>query len=427
MKKNTFFENKGRIVIEGLAKMFSLDLSYFIKKGLWVFIRYIAIGITGLLVSVGFTRLGTKELFGQYQFVLNFLAILSVISLPGLNTVALRSVARGKDGIVRKVIRTSFVYSLLAVPIIVGYGVYQIIHENLIMGTTLIMAGCLFPFFYAPNTWYVFFEGKTLFRDASLRIILSNIILAVSMFGALYFKANLFFVVLTFLFVNAVMNWVYYYEISKKSTEFSDKIDMKYGLNCTIQKFTYSFSDSVPVLVISFIFGFQHLAIYQIAYFLIALVIGFISALSATYVPLLFKYKKINYFKIVWQNLAMGIIFFVGFVIFIRIFFFVFYSRSYQESYDLAMMISFIIILIPLRLFLVNYLTSISKNKIVILSNIFANLASLGVLFIIKGTGFQFSALVYVYSLNALLIIPLLFNYFLIASRKIDSILSEIS
>jgi O-antigen/teichoic acid export membrane protein len=414
-------------VIEKLSKIASLDVDYFLRNSFWISVRYVVIGLAGLFISIGFTRLGTKELLGQYQFILNFLALASVFSLPGLNMVALKGVAQGEDGIIKKVISVSFLYSLLAVPIVFGYGLYQLTHENSAIGKTMILASILFPFFYAPNTWYTFFEGKSLFKKASLRIMLNNIFLAGAMVSVLFFKAGLFWVVFAFLFVNVSMNWIFYLEIFKKTGNFTKKLDMRYGLSCTLQKFTYSLSDAVPVLIISFIFGFQLLAIYQIAYLLIALLIGFISALAAIYMPLLFKYKEINYFKIVWQNLLIGLIFFVGLVVFIKFFFILFYGESYRESYSLSILLSFIIILIPLRVFLASYFTSISKNKIIIISNIFANIVSLIILFAIKSTGFKASVIVYFYSLNLLIIIPLFVSYLLIASKKMDSILSEIS
>ena len=49
------------------TKVIGLDINYFFKNGVWVLTRYLIIGLCGLAISSGFTRLGTKELFGQYQ------------------------------------------------------------------------------------------------------------------------------------------------------------------------------------------------------------------------------------------------------------------------------------------------------------------------------------------------------------------------
>jgi len=421
------FEYKLEKIIEKLTRVLSLDVKYFFKNGIWIFIRYIVIGLSGLIITISFARLGTKQMLGQYQFVLNFLAMLSVFSLPGLNTVALRGVASGKDGIIKKVFNKSFSWSLFAIPIIICYGIYQIFYSDELVGKTIILAGFLFPFFYASNTWYAFFEGKTLFKSASLRIILSNIVLALSIATVLYFKVNIFWIIFFYLFANILMNGIFYLEVFKKAREASEKIDMKYGLTCTLQKFTYSFSESIPVLVISFIFGFELLAVYQVAYFLIALVIGFVSALSAMYMPLLFKYNRINHFKIIWQNLLIGLIFFIVFVIFIKLFFFIFYGENYRESYNLVRIFSFAVILIPLKVYLFNFFMAKNKNKFLIISNLFSSILALIVFYVIRSCGFLVSIPIYFYLFSLLVGIPLLINYFLIASRKTDSILSEIN
>jgi O-antigen/teichoic acid export membrane protein len=413
-------------ILTRIGDKIGLDLEYFLKNGFWIFIRYIVMGLSGLAISISFTRLGTKELFGQYQFILNFLAFFSFFSLPGLNTVALREVALKRDEIVRKAVNKSFFWSLLAIPVIVCYGTYQVFFGDALIGKTLILAGILFPFFYAPNTWYTFFEGKKMFRASSIRLIVSNILLALAMVAALHWRFGLFWTVFLFLFVNILMNGIFYLEVLRKISEFGGKLDLKYGLSCTVQKFTYSFSESVPVLAIYFLFGFESLAIYQIAYFLISLVAGFIAALSATYMPLLFKNIKIDHFKMIWQNLLIGLIFFVGFIVFIKLFFFVFYGKDYQDSYSLVKIFSFVIIFIPLRVYFFNFYAAKNKNKFLIISNIVSNVIALVVFLLIKKNGFTTSVFLYFYLFSLLTIAPLIINYFLMASKKTDSILSEI-
>ncbi|KKQ77329.1 MAG: hypothetical protein US99_C0042G0002 [Candidatus Daviesbacteria bacterium GW2011_GWF2_38_6] len=238
---------------------------------------------------------------------------------------------------------------------------------------------------------------------------------------------QLFWIIFAFLFANILISGLFYFEVLKKIKEVSDGVDMKYGISCTFQKLTYSFSDSIPVLLISFVFGFELLAVYQVAYFSIALISGLIAALSTMYMPLLFKYKKLNYVKIIWQNLLLGLVFFVGFIVFIRIFFFTLYGNNYHESYILVKEFSFVIILMPLKSFLFNFFTAKNRNNFLIISNLMANLAALFIFYITRKSGFFVSIPLYFYLFSALVVVPLLVNYFLIASRKTDSILSEIN
>jgi O-antigen/teichoic acid export membrane protein len=352
--------------------------------------------------------------------------------MPGMNLVSLREVAKNNFYSLIISVRFCFLSSLFAIPIIVGYGIYNIFFGDQAIGYSLIIAGMFFPFFYAPNNWYVFYEGKLDFKSSTYRIIINNIFFLVSILAGLYLKFNLIWIILIYFLINSFFNSFFYLEAKKKILKIADvnknyKLDIKYAIKCTVQKFTYSFSESVPTLIIPFVFGFESLAIYQIAYFLIALIVGFIAALSTTYMPLLFKYKKINHFKIIWQNLLIGAVFFIGFIIFVKLFFFVFYGENYRESYNLVKIFSFVIIFIPLKSYLFNFFMAKDRNNFLIISNLSANIFALIIFYIIKNTGFAFSIPVYFYLFILLAIIPLLISYFFIASRKTDSILSEIS
>src|SRR3989304_3173984 len=81
--------------LDWLSKRAGLNLRYFLTSGSWVAGRYVLMGLLSLGISVAFARLGTAELYGQYQFVLAVVSFLSILSLPGLNTVTLIAVAKG--------------------------------------------------------------------------------------------------------------------------------------------------------------------------------------------------------------------------------------------------------------------------------------------------------------------------------------------
>ena len=71
-------ENKIFNITEKWGKKVNLDMSYFVKNGFWMALRQIVIIISGLIVSIFFTRIATKEIYGNYQF---FVSIFSIRSL----------------------------------------------------------------------------------------------------------------------------------------------------------------------------------------------------------------------------------------------------------------------------------------------------------------------------------------------------------
>ncbi|OGI34873.1 MAG: hypothetical protein A2259_00605 [Candidatus Moranbacteria bacterium RIFOXYA2_FULL_43_15] len=411
------------------SKRVGLNLPYFAGNGFWVALRYAVLAVTGLAVSVIFTKLGTKDLLGQYQFVLSFLSVVSLLALPGLNVAALKSVSQNQDAAVIKAVKLSFLASLAGVPIITGYGIYEIIVKSqFILGWAFVLSGIMFPFFYAPNTWYVYFEGKSLFKAVSFRTIAINLVSSMAIILGLFWRINLPGLVVIYLLSNAVLHGVFYLEVVKKiENKNSNDIDVRYGIYVSVQKFVYGLYNNIPPLAISFVFGFELLAVYYITYFAVGTASGLLSSLSSIYMPLLFKNIRLNYKWIVIQNVFIGVIFSIAFLIFLKFFFLFIYGEQYYESLRLGYAIAGLLLLTPLRIFLVNYFTTQKRNGLIVTSFILSNLLAFAVFLLSKNTGFSTSVPLYLYSLQLFIILPLLVSYFSIASRKIDSIRSEIT
>lgn len=419
-------------MLEKISKKVGLNIDYFLKNGFWVGLRYAFLALSGLLLSVSFTHLSNKEFLGQYQFILSFLSFLSLFALPGLNLAALKAVTQSKEAAIIKAVRLSFLSGIIATPILAGWGIYEILfNSQIILGWSFVLAGVIFPFFNAPNTWYVYFEGKSLFKEVSLRMIGMNIITTLALILGLLLHVNIIIVLLIYLLSNLILHWIFYFEVVGRINNLvpdeQNELDIKYGIYVSVQKFVYGFYNNIPPLAITFVFGFEFTAIYYITYYVIGTISALLSALSSVYMPLLFKNIKLAYGRIIVQNLILGIVFLFAFIIFLKFIFIYIYGNSYYESLKLGYAISGLLILMPIRIFLVNYFTTQKKNLLIIVSFIFSNAAAFSLFLLTKSAGFITSASLYVYSLQFLTILPLLISYFLTASRKNDSIRSEIT
>lgn len=206
-----------RNFLEALGRKVGLNLLYFVGNGFWVTCRYVVIAAAGLVVSIAFSRLGTKELLGQYQFVLSFLAFVSIFSLPGLNVSVLKSISKKQDAGIIRAVKLSFLSSLIGMPIVIFYGLFRFFQDaDFILGLTLILSGVLFAFYYAPNTWYAFYEGKSLFRPVSIRMMLVSMITSAGLVAGLYFGVNVLWLILIYLLFNTLFHWLFFFETIKK-------------------------------------------------------------------------------------------------------------------------------------------------------------------------------------------------------------------
>jgi len=62
----------------------------------------------GLVITYFLVRALSQESFGEYNFLLSLIGLLSIFTLPGLNEAIMQSVARGKVGTYRAALPLGF-------------------------------------------------------------------------------------------------------------------------------------------------------------------------------------------------------------------------------------------------------------------------------------------------------------------------------
>lgn len=400
-------------LINKTSRLVGLDLSYMAKNGSWVSLRFFVLALGGWVTSLLFARVGSKELLGQYQYVLSFVSLIAIISLPGLNSAATEAVVNGREAAVLKVLKISFLFSLLAIPIFLGIGIYNLyIKENFLIGIAFIFSGFLAPLYYTLNTWVSYYEGKSLFKSVSLRIIFLNIALNISLIIGLLLNYSAIVLVAIYLLVNILFTGIYFWEILKKINRFTKRfVDIKFGLYMSIQKFVYGLSSNLPPILISFLFGINFVAVYFIAFYVISAVFSLLGTLITLYIPKLFKKEKLEHKTILLQNISIGFVFWVLFIFFLKYLFIPLYGNEYEESRRIAYNISFLLFFVPLKTYFICYFMTRKKNMLLIISVLVANLTAFAILYFFKEKGFEFAISVYLYILEIITVAPLIISY----------------
>lgn len=386
--------------------------------------RYVAIAAIGLVVSIAFAHLSTKQTFGQYQFILSVLTLFSVFSLPGLNIAALKSVSQGECGVVSQAVRLSFFGGILAIPLLVGYGVYVLLtgSSDSVIGWACVLFGFLFPFLNASNTWYVHYEGRLLFRPVVIRTVISSILTALALVFGLWIHAGLLALVSAWFFSTVLYSWFFYWEVLEEEHKYKEKpgtLDIRYGLRVSLQKFIVGLTENIPIIAISFFLGFEAAANFQVVSVFVGAVSGLLGALTAMALPVIFSDTDNNHKGLLLQSVFSGVLASVGYAVFVEIFFSIIYGNQYYESFQLAHLLVFLPLLVSLRLFFVNIFTAREENSLIVFSYILANIFSI-VLFILvfKTAPFSWSAGVYLYSINLSLLVPLVGVYLFRVFKK---------
>lgn len=254
------------VLLEKYGHKIGLDLPYFIKNGLWMFLRLFVSSILTLLLYIAFSRFSSQEVFGQYQFVLSVLSIVYFFSIPGLNTSLLRSVARGCDGDYQFAVKKSFLGSLLGTPILFLVGVYCFFYLSHPLGISLMISSVFFPFFYAPNTWEWFLLGKHRFNTTvrfSLIQMAWNTIITILVI--LLSNNNLVFIIISYLISYTFFNCFYYYKSLKyiRNNKRDDDF-LRYGWFLTKIYFSGIIANNIDKILIGILLGPADLAIYTV-------------------------------------------------------------------------------------------------------------------------------------------------------------------
>ncbi len=412
-----------------VGQTLGVDAEYLIRNGFWVSFRYGLVSTIGLVTTILFTGMASKEVYGAYQYTLSFVAFFSFFSLPGLNIAALKSVVKGNNNAVFQAIKWSFLSSLLGIPCILGYGLY---HQGTqeIPGTLLLIVAIAFAPFYALNTWYVFYEGRQDFFSVAWRALLASGVGFLSLWAALIFDASLTTIVAIYFGAGIVLSAVFLLEIwwqsrceSSTPVLSGDMLDIPYGLAVTGQKLVFNASETLPLMAIGSAYGFADVAVFQVAFFVYSSISGYIGALISMYLPRLFSGTRLEKGRMITYNLLSGILIATGMGLFLLAAFPFLFGAGYRESIHIAWYLLPAVVLLPLKSYLTSYFTANYRIVLLIVTYLTGNcLAGIG-FYLVREHGAGIAGSLYVMTLVATTTALMILNYFSeTESKKIASI-----
>ncbi len=253
--------------LERISKKYNIDFKYYLVNSSWILLgQFFEIGI-GIGLSVIYAQFLSKEVYGKYNLILSIVTLLSILSIPGFNNSVTRSTARGYDGVLKKAVRKSFLWSLVGIPLLILIGAYYYHFDDKTIGSGLLIAAFIFPFYYAPNTWKAFLQGKSKFNIRSIFTIIILLLNTGSIVLAIFLgKGRLLPLFFANIISNTILNVIFYF-ISLKyiKNQADDIIWKKSGYQLTIVPFVSNIYNYLDKLLIGIMLGNKQLAVYSIA------------------------------------------------------------------------------------------------------------------------------------------------------------------
>jgi len=344
-KNSAFVSAMGRATRVAYA-----DFGYYTKNGFWVVVKEVFTIAVGLLSSVAFARLTSKEILGQYQLILSFFSILAITSISGFGYATTRAVARGFDGGYQRSTMIKVASSLLgSLGLLAISGYYYFFKKSGLIGASLLIAAPFFPLIYGFNLWRAFFQGKEKFKTLTEYSLIQDIVVTSLLIFILYFFPNkLAMIVLTYLILNSFFNVVFYKRsLAYVKNEKVEKGYYKYGLFLSKMSILSMLVNNIDKILIG-VLDIKFLAIYTISLGLINKIKNFTKAIFSILMPKLSR-KDINFSS--WEFLlflfVMGLACASVLMLFSEPILFFLYGKKYAASVSIF---NKLIFLLPLFL-----------------------------------------------------------------------------
>ena len=149
-----------------------------------------ALRVVQLAAGIGSTyvmaHLLSKDSFGQYHFIINWVGLLTLFAMKGLNESVMQSVARGFPGTFRHAVPVSLRWSLLGSIALAAIGLWYLFQDKTPMAAGFFASALIFPLTHGLTQWKAVRTGREYFigllrADGSVAIVM-NLLMIVSMF-----------------------------------------------------------------------------------------------------------------------------------------------------------------------------------------------------------------------------------------------------
>jgi O-antigen/teichoic acid export membrane protein len=239
----------------------------------------------GLLLSVAFAQLLTKELYGHWNYIFSITGILVIFTLPGMNTAIIQAVARGHDRVLIEGVKKRFKWSTLGSIGVLGVGIYYFLTGSIELGKSFMVFTLFLPFYENFQIYTAFLSGKKRFDKFAKYRIVTQIVSVLVTVMVMYFSRNLLLILTANLLSFSLLRG-YFFRLTAKNIEArsDDPEAIPFGKRLTALQIPAIIREHYAKIIVGVFLSFQELAIYSIAF----VIPHFLVSLLSHIVPLTF-------------------------------------------------------------------------------------------------------------------------------------------
>jgi len=259
-------EKSTKSIIKELKKYLQIDLKYYIKNTFYLLSAEGVSRIFGLLLSIAFARLLSKEIYGQWNYIFSIVSIVAILTLPGINTSITQAVARGYDVVFVSGTKERLRWGAWGSLVLFAIGVYYFLNGSVLLGKCFMLSAIFMPFYESLQTYNAFLSGKKMFnRIAKYRTIAQACAISLTV-SAIYLSKDLITILLVYLVsFSVIRGYLWKRTLRDIRTIRDDPRALSFGRHLTVMNIPGTISAWGDKVIIGLILSFPELAIYSIA------------------------------------------------------------------------------------------------------------------------------------------------------------------
>ncbi len=243
-----------------------LDLPYFIKGGFWLSLGQFFNMFKGFILSILLANLLSKEVYGQYNFLISVLSVALVFALPGMGPAIVQAVAKGYEGTYFKALKEIFKYSFIGSLVLIGFALYGHFTGRIYGSLIFLILAIIFPFYAISNYYTRFLHGIKRFDTETILTIIFDLAFVIIVGAVLIFSRSLLAIIITAILLQTLIQGYYTLFYTKKyiKNKKHDESSIKFGKKYSFSNIFIAIALRLDYFIIAYYLGFAELAIFAI-------------------------------------------------------------------------------------------------------------------------------------------------------------------
>ena len=244
------------------------DMIYLFKNGGWILLGQMTTTVTAFLVMIAMANFLPKEVLGEYRYVLSWISILALSSLPGLGTAITQSTSRGFSGQLDSAVRLRIKWALLGALGSIGIGLFYWFQGNINYAYLFWASAPFLVIYNVYFTYYFFLQGLERFDKAAMIQFFSRVLFALVMIPLTYFFPSTVIILLGFLLITIIGQYggyAYVRSVDRAAQRNSDPDLENYSKFMTLLHIPTFLSSNLDKVFVGIFLGPVELAIYFVA------------------------------------------------------------------------------------------------------------------------------------------------------------------